>query len=445
VVETTRKAYRKIAEYDYRGWHPTPYVGREFHGVWGDFEVVFHIDKNFTLGGSGYLQNPDEVGHGYSDDKPKAKKGKLTWHFKAPMVHDFMWAADDNFEHVTHQVPDGPELHFLYIPDSATRNWEQLPEFTVRAFEFMNENYGKYPYKQYSVIQGGDGGMEYPMGTLITGHRSLPSLVGVTVHEMVHSWYQGVLANNESLFGWMDEGFTEFAGEEVMEHLFNKDTQPHPHIPFYNSYINLVRSGREEPLTTHADRFNLNTAYVISAYSKGAVFLGQLAYVIGEENFRPGMKQYFNQWKFKHPEPNDLKRVMEKQSGMILSWYFEQMIGTTKTIDYGVESVEPSEQKTLIKLERIGDMIMPVDLKITLVSGVTQVYNIPLRVMRNHKPLGEMKLADDWAWTNPTYELVVDTPVEQIESVEIDPNQQMADIDRENNLYKVSKKDRQGG
>ena len=174
--------------------------------------------------------------------------------------------------------------------------------------------------------------MEYPMGTLITGHRSLHSLVGVVVHEVIHSWFQGVLANNESLYGWMDEGFTEFIGEDVMDYLLDRTSDPHPQIPFYNAYINLVRSGLEEPLTTHVDHFNLNRSYVISTYSKGAVFLGQLAYIIGEENFRSGMKQYYMEWQFKHPEPNDFKRIMEKQSGMILSWYFEQMIGTTKTI-----------------------------------------------------------------------------------------------------------------
>ena len=57
--------YPKLAEYDFEGWHADPYIGREFHGVWGDFDVKLTIDKNYIVGGTGYLQNPNEIGHGY--------------------------------------------------------------------------------------------------------------------------------------------------------------------------------------------------------------------------------------------------------------------------------------------------------------------------------------------------------------------------------------------
>ena len=116
-----------------------------------------------------------------------------------------------------------------------------------------------------------------------------------------------------------------------------------------------------------------------------------------------------------------------------------------KPFDYGVKSVATRGQQTIIELERTGDMVMPLDVKISLSSGAEEEYNIPLRIMRNHKPLGQMKLAEDWPWTNPTYELIINTPVGQIETVEIDPGQKMADMNRDNNLYQVTKKDRQGG
>jgi hypothetical protein len=432
--------YPKISEYDFRGWHANPYISREFHGVWGDFEVKLHIDKDYMVAASGYLQNPEAVGHGYSNHQPKGRNGKLTWHFKAPNVHDFMWAADTEYEHLITKVPNGPELHFFYIPDSTTVHWEQLPEYTARAFEYMNENYGKYPYDKYSVVQGGDGGMEYPMGTLITGKRSLRSLVGVTVHELVHSWYQGVLANNESLYSWMDEGFTEFTSDEVVDFLFNDNTQPHPQINQFNAYFNLVKTGIEEPLTTHADHYAFNRAFSIASYIKGSLFLRQLNYIIGEKNFRVGMQRYFNEWKFRHPEPNDFKRVMEKQSGLELSWYLEYWINSTKTIDYGLESVKGDTDSTLITLERIGDMIMPVDLKITYADGSHVVINIPLRIMRGHKPLDEnMRVAEAWPWTNPSYRIKLPVDLEKIASVEIDPEYQTADVNRNNNYFQVDK------
>ena len=427
--------YPKLAEYDFRGWHPNPYIAREFHGVWGDFELKLNIDADYTVAATGYLQNAEEIGHGYHPSKPKKKKGKLTWHFKAPNVHDFMWAADPNYRHLTAQVPNGPTLHFFYVADSATTNWEQLPDYTVKAMEYMNRNYGKYPYEQFSVVQGGDGGMEYPMSTLITGRRSLRSLVSVTVHEMIHSWYQSVLANNESLYSWMDEGFTSYFQGEVMDYLFDTQTKPHPQIGNYKGYFALVESGLQEPLSTHADHYDLNGVYGTSAYSKGSVFLGQLQYIIGDEAFKRGMKRYFEEWKFKHPEPNDFKRIMEKESGIILSWYFEYWINTTKFIDYQLEKVRAAGENTEITLKRGGGMMMPIDLKVTYKSGQVATIHIPLRMMRGHKPLGNMQLAEPWPWTNPTYNLILPSPLDQISAIEIDPEKYMADVNIQNNGY----------
>jgi len=433
--------YPKLSEYDYRGWHPNPYVGREFHGVWGNFEIKLTIDTDYTVAATGYLQNPDEIGHGYSDSQSKPEKGKLTWHFKAPGVHDFMWAADPDYKHITSQVPDGPDLHFFYIPGSSTDHWEKLPLYTARAITYLSENYGKYPYEQFSVVQGGDGGMEYPMSTLITGHRSLRSLVGVMVHELAHCWYQSVLANNESLFSWMDEGFASYVSEEVMDYLFEEQTLPHPQISHFESYFDLVESGNEEPLSTHADHFDLNRGFSVSSYNKGSVFLRQLNYIVGEAAFRRGMLRFFDEWKFRHPEPNDLKRIMEKESGIILSWYFEYWINSTKTIDYGINSVKASGEKTEIILERPGGMIMPLDLQIAYKSGSRETYYIPLRMMHGHKPLGEMKLSEPWPWTYPAYTLTLENPLDQISSIEINPGKQIADINSDNNLYLLENND----
>src|SRR5690606_5477286 len=166
-------------------------------------------------------------------------------------------------------------------------------------------------------------GMEYPMSTLITGERPLGSLVGVMVHELVHSWFHGVLATNESLYPWMDEGFTSFASSLTMNEIFSNEPQPFPHSGSYQSYLKLAASGLEEPLSTHADHFHTNTAYGAAAYSKGAVFREQLGYIIGAENRAKGMLKYWDTWQFKHPNINGFIRVMEKGSGLELDWYKE--------------------------------------------------------------------------------------------------------------------------
>lgn len=436
--------YPKMVEYDYEGWHANPYVGREFYGVWGDYDVKISIDPKYTIGATGYLQNPDEIGHGYSDKNVKHKNDakKITWHFKAPNVHDFAWAADPDYKHTTAKVPNGPTLHFFYQTDTLAEYWSRLPEFTVQAFEYMNKHYGQYPYKQYSVIQGGDGGMEYPMATLITGHRSLGSLVGVTVHELVHSWYQMILGTNETLHPWMDEGFTSYASDIIMNELFNIPGDPH--AGSYNAYFHLVKSGLEEPLTTHADFYNTNRAYGIASYSKGAIILHQLGYVIGEENLQKGMKRYFNTWKFKHPNPNDFKRVMEKESGIELDWYFQQWVNTTNTIDYGIKSVISTGDSTFITLERTGLMPMPIDLQIEFKDGKKVNYYIPLRIMRGEKPMekesADRKTLKDWPWTNPEYVISIPHKAADMKAIEIDPSQRMADVERGDNKVEFKSK-----
>jgi hypothetical protein len=431
--------YPKMANYDEQGWHANPYVGREFYGIWGNFDVKITIDKSYTLGGTGYLQNPNQIGHGYQDEGvkvPEPKGNTLTWHFVAPQVHDFMWAADNKYQHDKVQMANGITVHHFYIPgEKTTENWEKLKEFTPKAIDYLSKQFGQYPYKQFSVVQGGDGGMEYAMSTLITGERSLPSLVGVMVHELAHSWFHGVLASNESLYPWMDEGFTSYASNLAMASIFQANASPHRGS--YGGYYRLVKSGLEEPMSTHSDHYQTNSAYGAAAYSKGAVFLAQLGYVIGEEARDRGMYRYWNTWKFKHPNVNDLIRAMEKESGLELDWYKEYFVYSTKTIDYGVKEVKASVDGTSITLERIGAMPMPIDLVITYKDGTKELVYLPLEILRGAKMeepnAPKLVLTQDWPWVYPTLTISLKRELDTIKSIEIDPSKRMADIQVENN------------
>ncbi|NKI31244.1 M1 family metallopeptidase [Muricauda sp. DJ-13] len=435
--------YPKMAEYDFEGWHPNPYIAREFHGVWGDFDVKITIDKEYVIGGTGYLQNPNEIGHGYEAPETKVKtKGKtLTWHFKAPMVHDFAWGADSEYVHDIVEMENGPDLHFFYKDNDEIReNWKNLQPKTVAAMEFFNKNVGEYPYEQYSVIQGGDGGMEYAMCTLITGERSFGSLVGVMVHEMAHSWFQHVLATNESKHSWMDEGFTSFISSLCMNQIMEQGKE-NPFEGSYKGYFNLVRSGFEQPQTTHADRYDKNFAYGVAAYSKGSIFLAQLGYVIGQDKLMESLRKYYSDFKFKHPTPNDIKRTAEKVSGIELDWYLTDWTQTTNTIDYGVKEVVADGNKTKIVLERKGLMPMPLDILVVDTEGNSSIYYVPLRMMRGEKvnpyPSLDRTVSEDWPWAYPTYELILDMPLENLAGLNIDPSQLMADIERTNNIWQA--------
>ena len=433
--------YPKVAEYDHEGWHTHPYVAREFIGVWGNFDVKITLDSSYTVGGTGILQNPEEIGHGYLKpgmnlDRPNSDV--LTWHFKAENVHDFAWAADEKYTHDTCPGPNDVTVHLFYSKETASKHWDMLCKETARAIGFMNQNVGPYPYKQYSVLQGGDGGMEYPMATLITGNRSRGSLLGVTVHELVHSWFYGILGNNESLYPWMDEGFTSYWDSIVMRQLSGRGGNPH--FGSYMSYLGIKYRGLEEPSITHADRFSTNYAYGVSSYSKGSVFLHQLSYVVGQKTFDRAMKRYFESWKFKHPTPRDFKRVVEKESGMELDWYFRYWLNTTDDIDYRLKSVvEGAGNQVTVNLERKGKATMPLDVVVTYKDGATENHYVPLALMRGEKPnegyYDRTVTHPDWTWTYPKYHFTFEKQGE-IESVEIDPSLRLADVYRLNNKKK---------
>jgi hypothetical protein len=428
--------YPKLAEYDFEGWHADPYIGREFHGVWGDFDVTINIDKSYVIGGTGCLQNPNEIGHGYESSTLNLPEGnKLSWHFIAPKVHDFTWAADPEYIHDVYPMDNGPTLHFLYKNNSDIKdNWKKLQPKTADLMRFFSSEIGAYPYDQYSVIQGGDGGMEYAMCTLITGERKFGSLVGVTAHELAHTWFQFLLATNESKHEWMDEGFTSYISDQAMNVIMNQNKE-NPYSDAYRGYYYLVNSGKEQPQSTHADRYDLNMAYSIAAYSKGEVFLAQLGYIIGEEQLKKTLQKYFQDFAFKHPRPIDIIRSAEKISGLELDWYLTDWTQTTNTIDYKVERVDAnSNASSIIHLKREGAMPMPINLEIELKDGTKKAYYIPLQMMRGERPLKENEtLLKDWAWAYPNYEFSVPFDKENIKNVSIDSENKMADINKTNN------------
>jgi Peptidase family M1 domain len=430
--------YPKLCEYDKEGWHPTPYIAREFYGVWGDFDVKITIDKKYILGASGYLQNANQIGYGYETPGYKVAQSasdKLTWHFTAPNVHDFMWAADPEFIHKTRKVKDSLTLHLLYKPTNvAAAQWEKILDDAEKALPFIEKTFGAYPYKHYSFIHGGDGGMEYPMATLLI-------TPGAWLHEWLHAWYYGMLGTNESIYSWMDEGFTSYADDRVSAFLENNTGFAYKGS--YDGYYNYVKSGKEEALTTHSDHFNTNYAFGQSSYSKGAVFMEQLGYIMGAETRDKFLLRYYNQWRFKHPDVNDMLRVAEKTSGMELDWYKEYFVNSARTIDYAVDSLWEEGGKTKIRLRRLGMMPMPIDCMLTFRDGTSEMHYIPMYLMFGQKKNENKEVPfivyDAWKWTHETYIIETKKSLAELAFAEIDPSLRMADADRKNNKLEIPK------
>ena len=421
--------FPKIAEYARQGWHANPYIAREFYAPWGDFDVSISINKNYIVAATGILENKTK------------EKNKNVWNFKAKNVHDFVWAADPDYVHDILKVDsENLELHFYYqkTNDEMVSNWKRLQDDTADAFRYINGKFGKYPYTKYSVIQGGDGGMEYPMATLITGERSYPSLLSVTIHEALHSWYQMLLGTNESYLAWMDEGFTSFAQNITFINKFNEIYNldfTNPLERSYNRYYNFIKTGLEEPLSTHSDHFSTNQAYGVGSYTKGAIFLMQLGYIIGEDKLFKGLRRYYNEWKFKHPNEYDFLRIMEKESGIELDWYIDYWVKTTHHIDYSLETKKKDDGKISLSVNRIGKIPMPIEIEVLYEDLSTDIYYIPLSIMRGKKDNsnGKLILLEDWEWVNESYQIDLDDSDKKIKKIEINPSGKLADVDKTNN------------
>jgi hypothetical protein len=445
--------YPKMVEYDYQGWNTNPYIAREFYGVWGNYDVTLSLDKNYMVGGTGVLQNPTA---------PLDKDGNKVWNFKGSNIHDFVWFADNAFKHLSKEVRKGLTLHVYYKAKDAKADsaWNNVLWAAEKMLPFMEKKFGAYPYPQYSFIQGGDGGMEYAMATLLKG----PSL-GTVFHEWTHSWYQHILGTNESLFPWMDEGFTSFGDAAVSYYYYMdfaanspftsdrekaslkamnekaKTTLPLIQSGNYAGYLALAKSGYEEPMSTHSDHYNTNYAYSSAAYSKGATFLGLLGYIVGDSVRDQIMLNYYKTWKFKHPNANDFIRVAEKTSGIQLEWFKEYWVNSTKTIDYGLTDIQTGPNSATINIQRLGKMPVPVEVVITYKDGSTELHYIPLDLMLANKANegGNRIVHAEWKWTQPVYSFETLKPITTIKSIEIDPSYRMPDINRSNNKLELPK------
>ena len=435
--------YPKIAEYDYDGWATFDYIGREFHAPFADFEVNIKIDKDYIIGAGGTLENPLEVkGYDQNANIKSDSKNKATWKWTAKNILDFAFAADRDYTVESFTILDGPKIYYVYQKSEKTQLWEESKPYVTKFFQLMNATLGRYAYPSYAFIQGGDGGMEYGMCTLMLGEgRTLEGLVGLMVHEGGHSWNQQMLAYNESVRPWMDEGFTSYYDDLIMHQLFPpKEPVANPFVNSIKSYVNFTKTGKEEPAVWLADHHDGGNAYSIASYVKGEVFLVQLGYIVGEQNLSLIMKEFFNQWKMKHPTERDFLHIAQKTSGMDLKWFQHYWINTTKTIDYAIKNVKYEANSTTITLENKGSIPMPIDFSILTKDKKVVNYQIPMsmtHVWKTKDIYGDFNTLDYWKWTQKEYTFTIPYNKSQISALGIDFSQRLADVNPEDNFVEV--------
>jgi aminopeptidase N len=284
--------------------------------------------------------------------------------------------------------------------------------------------------------------MEYAMCTFITGNRNRASLVGVMMHELAHSWFQFVLATDETRSPWLDEGYTTFISTWVQKLLYEKQNDSNPWLKIIESYANYALRKDQEPVSLFSDSYKSNLSYWINAYDKGAAFLIHLVNVAGMEKTLDFFHLYYQKWKFKHPKPQDMLRCAEKATGMELDWLYNEWIESLHKVDYGIEKVESEGEKTRIVLKKYGAMPTAIDVMVILKNGDSRIYHVPYFRTLSYRaePLfadkEKFRRLQPWYDGFPEYEFDIDIPLDSVKSIMVDPYLLALDIMRDNNKWK---------
>jgi Peptidase family M1 domain len=375
--------YPKLAMYDDEGWHPMPYLELgEYYSEFASYDVRIAIPENYIVAATGNLQDKSEqdfldslarVENSPIEDFPSSSKTFKTLHFKADDVHDFAWFADKRFavrKRVT--VLDGHTINcWAFFTAMYQENWSKGTEYVESSLRFYSDQVGPYPYDNITAVEAplsNGGGMEYPMITLIGMAPLDITLDRVITHEVGHNWFYGMIATDERRYAWMDEGINYyFENRYILEkygdlkgqfliHLGKRDADISDNqlMLHYQSRLNRLQS--PETLASESTYNN----YFYDVYTKPAYAFLMLEKYMGREKFDAAVKKYYADWSFKHPDPDDLRLIFEKECNCDLTWLFEGLLTTADLIDYKLDDYNLSDNQ--LKLTNKGSIEAPVEI-----------------------------------------------------------------------------------
>ncbi|GAB4330780.1 MAG: hypothetical protein Kow0037_06840 [Calditrichia bacterium] len=369
--------------YNSEGWQLSQHYEGEFFQEWGNYLVEIEAPADFQIASTGVLVKENWN----SADTTVGNPPTRIQTFSAKNVHDFAFSADPNFRLKTFDAGN-TRLNFWILPERE-KDWETLYPKVLEAFRILNRQIGVYPYPELDIVDSAirAGGMEYPGLVMINQYiNRQDDLLATVIHEIAHQWFYGLLANNQTLYGWMDEGWTTFWENWVYSQVAADSVYVESPPGFWGKYYGYWEDRRQEdwkrareyvreenePVNRPFDWY-LKDPY-LPTYQKASVVFSQLQYVMGDSLFFAAVRYYFQQWRFKHPSPPDMITCFETVYGGPLNWFFEQWLNTNWHCDYRVTKVEqeeigPSASRPVIariSLERLGEIQMPLDIRMQL-------------------------------------------------------------------------------
>jgi hypothetical protein len=389
--------FPRVAKYDdLRGWDSEVYLGpSEFYNNFGSFDVRITVPAGWLVSGTGLLQNaaqvltptarerlarvtvsdantmivgPDEIGPGRATATGDAD-GRLTWHFKADSVNDFAWATARQFvwEATRATIPGrgAVPIHMFYLPGRANL-FARAGQITRHALEFYSALWFPYPFPQLTLQDGPSAGMEYPM--VINSNQ------GAADHETGHQWWPMVVGNNETWYGWMDEGFNQY-----MNILSEADAAGRPAVldGLGQRYGAVAGDEAEPPMMWNAN-YAGPSRYGFTTYQKTPLMLSMLGGIVGDSAVQRAHREFARAWMFKHPSPWDWMFFMNRALGQDLGWFWNAWLFGTESVDHRIARVVTAGIRTSVTVAQDGQMPAPITLQVTFAST-----GAPIRPMRN--------------------------------------------------------------
>ena len=455
VVYTIGQWYPRMCVYDdVEGWNTLPYMGLgEFYCDYGNFDYYITAPAEMFVFGSGDLQNPtqvltteeinrlaaaaksdktlgivraDEIGN--SRIRP-TNHGNLTWHYTMKNSRDVAWAASKAlvWDAAKVNLPSGRKAIAMsaYPPEAVGDTaWSRATEYLKNSIEIYSKNFYEYPWNSAVDIGSNITGMEYP-GMIFNDYTSTRApLWFVIAHEIGHNWYPMIVGSNERKYMWQDEGFNSYINYYSGEIFNGGEYAKDPALYQKGHFAWLDQSTLpflKDPLMTFSEAMDLDQHY--QYYSKTAFGLKLLRNVVlGKDRFDYAFRKYTAAWAFKHPTPYDFFHCMNSAAGDDLNWFWKEWFFTTWTLDQAVTTVkyvqDDPAKGALITIDNIGKMILPVILKVVQANGVSETIRLPVEIWQR-----------GGSWT------LHYASTGKIQQVILDPENQLPDVDRKNNLW----------
>ncbi|HAE13274.1 MAG TPA: hypothetical protein DCG24_03535 [Bacteroidetes bacterium] len=452
--------YPKPAVFDQSGWHAIPYLNQgEFYSEFGNYHVTITVPSNYIVAASGNLLTESERNfllqkaaetaamENFSSDNsfPPSAATTKTLEYELKDAHDFAWFADKRF-HVLHgqaQLPYSGRTvdSWSYFTNFQTGLWMKSIDYLNRSVIAYSNYAGEY---QWDVVQAVEGalsagaGMEYPTITIIGGSANAAGLDNVITHEVGHNWFYGMLGSNERDHAWMDEGINSYYENRYMTTYYPNANPLEPFLGNAARFINadalegkntldmawylilgLERMNKSQAIDQHSNNFTqLN--YGLLVYMKTAYLMRYMADFLGQGQFDRVMGKYFEEWNNKHPQPEDIRRVFEEETGENMAWFFEGLLKDDRSLDYKITEILDGQTTMAVRVHNNTDIAGP----------------FPVSVMR-----GDSILRTEWhrgfTGTQTIYVKKLSSS-EEITKVRIDAHNTIPDNNRENNTMRVS-------